>query len=183
MYDKGRYHTRGTLEGEQVANRNSTHSLLRERIVEHVFVGDLLRLLWRRGVTNVEVLRSEFDSHGYDLVMARGHIVRHLQLKTGTSRRPTSVSVSLALGTKPSGCVLWIHVTDGLDMGPFFWFGECPGQALPSIEPLKIPKRATHNKSGVRPERPNHRLVPHNRFTRLETLDEVLDKLFGEIPQ
>jgi hypothetical protein len=168
--------------GEQMADRNSTHSLLRERIVEHVFVGDVLRLLWRRGVTDVEVLRSEFDSHGYDLVMARGHMVRHLQLKTGTSRRPTDVSVSLALATKPSGCVLWIHVNDNLDMGPFFWFGDGPGQALPSIETLKIPKRATHNKAGIRPERPNHRLVPPNRFTRLETLDEVLNKLFGEFP-
>jgi hypothetical protein len=32
---------------------------------------------------NVEVLRSEFDAHGYDLVLARGHTVRHIQLKTG----------------------------------------------------------------------------------------------------
>ena len=166
-----------------MADRNSTHSLLREQIVEHVFVGDVLRLLWRRGITDLEVLRSEFDSHGYDLVIARGRTVRHLQLKTGTSRTPSDVSVSLALGTKPSGCVLWIHVNDSLDMGPFFWFGQGPGQPLPPIETLKIPKRATHNKSGVRPERPNHRLVPSNRFTRVDTLDEVLDKLFGDLPQ
>jgi len=31
----------------------------------------------------VEVLRSEFDAHGYHLVMARGPIVRHIQFKTG----------------------------------------------------------------------------------------------------
>ena len=41
-------------------------STLRERIVEHVFVGDGLRRLWQRGVTDVEVLRSEFDAGAYD---------------------------------------------------------------------------------------------------------------------
>ena len=81
------------------------HSTLRERIVEHVFVGDALRTLWRRGVVDVEVLRPEFDAHGYDLVMARGPIVRHIQFKTGTSPKPADVSVSQALAEKPSGCV------------------------------------------------------------------------------
>lgn len=49
---------------------HSHRSTLRERIIEPVFVGDALRLLWRRNITDVEVLRSEFDAHGYDLVMA-----------------------------------------------------------------------------------------------------------------
>ncbi|WP_292295075.1 hypothetical protein [Marivita sp.] len=41
-----------------------THSTLRERIAEHVFVGEALRTLWRLGIHDVEVLRSEFDAHG-----------------------------------------------------------------------------------------------------------------------
>jgi hypothetical protein len=49
-------------------DRHFTHSTLRERIVEHVFVGDILRTLGRLGVTDVEVLRPEFDAHGYDVV-------------------------------------------------------------------------------------------------------------------
>lgn len=40
------------------------HSTLRERVVEHVFVGEALRLLWQLGITDVEVLRSEFDAGG-----------------------------------------------------------------------------------------------------------------------
>ena len=55
-------------------DRHFTHSTLRERIVEHIFVGDVLRTLWRRGVTDVEILRPEFDAHGYDVVMSRGPI-------------------------------------------------------------------------------------------------------------
>ena len=62
--------------------KDSIYSTLRERIVEHAFVGDALRLLWRSSVVDVEVLRTEFDAHGYDLVMTRGRIVRHIQFKT-----------------------------------------------------------------------------------------------------
>jgi len=53
-------------------DRDFTHSTLRERIVEHVFVGDVLRTLWRRGITDVEIVWPEFDAHGYDVVMSRG---------------------------------------------------------------------------------------------------------------
>jgi hypothetical protein len=44
-------------------SQHYTHSTLRERIVEHVFVGDTLRRLWQLGVTDVEVMRSEFDAY------------------------------------------------------------------------------------------------------------------------
>jgi hypothetical protein len=157
------------------------HSTLRERIVEHVFVGDALRTIWRRGVVDVEVLRPEFDAHGYDLVMARGPIVRHIQFKTGASRKPVDVSVSQALAEKPSGCVIWIRVAADLDMGPFFWFGAAPGMPLPTIDGYPNPLRATHNKQGVRPLRKNHRLIPREIFRQLANLDELLETLFGEL--
>jgi hypothetical protein len=124
---------------------------------------------WR--VADVEVLRPEFDAHGYDLVMARGPIVRHIQFKTGTSRKPVDVSVSQALAEKPSGCVIWIRVAADLDMGPFFWFGAAPGMPLPTIDGYPNPLRATHNKQGVRPLRKNHRLIPREIFRQLANLD------------
>ena len=73
------------------------HSMLRERIIEHVFVGDALRELWRAGVMDVEVLRSEFDAYGYDLVMSRGAITRHIQLKAGTKPKPIKIAIQSAL--------------------------------------------------------------------------------------
>jgi hypothetical protein len=51
-----------------MSDQHSTKSTLRERVVEHVFVGEALRALWRWKVVDVEVLRSEFDAHCYDLV-------------------------------------------------------------------------------------------------------------------
>jgi hypothetical protein len=122
-------------------DQNFTHSTLRERIVEHVFVGDVLRTLWRHGVTDVEILRPEFDAHGYDLVMSRGAIVRHIQLKTQAAGK---VSVGSALAEKPSGCVVWIGLNkETLELGPFMWFGGSPGKPLPDISAHPNPKRAS----------------------------------------
>ena len=155
------------------------HSSLRERIVEHVFVGKILKNLWTRDVFNVEVLRSEFDAHGYDLVLSRGDLIRHIQLKTGTHNRPVNVSVSSGLADKPSGCVIWIKVDDDLNMGPYFWYGSPPGKALPDMNAYDSPKRATHNSAGDRPERKNHRSVPGKKFEKIDNFDELLMILLG----
>src|SRR3984885_10705828 len=106
----GRSEGMDTLEEEETSHY--LHSTLRERIVEHVFVGDILRRLWQLGVTDVEVLRSEFDAGGYDLVMSYRKIVRHIQFKTVTvDGKADNIKVSLKLVEKPSGCVIWIVVT------------------------------------------------------------------------
>ncbi|USU06596.1 hypothetical protein NF699_08050 [Sphingomonadaceae bacterium OTU29LAMAA1] len=161
---------------------HSTHSTLRERIVEHVFVGEALRALWRRGITDVEVLRSEFDAHGYDLVMRRGAVDRHIQFKTGVRDKPAPVSVGRALAEKPSGCVIWICVTLDLAIGPFWWFGGGPGEPLPDLLGFKNPKRNGRNKAGDRPPRRNHSKVPTRYFRRVDGIDAILEILFGPLP-
>lgn len=161
-----------------MADRDSIYSTLRERIVEHVFVGEALRALWRRGITDIEVFRSEFDAHGYDLAFSRGAIVRHIQFKT---QKKGAVSVSLSLATKPSGCVILIGVDKHLNLTDFRWFGGLPGQQLPDIAGFKVPRRATHTKEGKRPPRQKHRNVPRGAFERLATMDDVLTKLFGAL--
>ena len=45
-------------------DRQFTHSTVGARIVEHNFVGDVLRKLWQPGPTDVEIRRPEFDAHG-----------------------------------------------------------------------------------------------------------------------
>jgi hypothetical protein len=44
-------------------------SSLREKLLEHLFIGELLRRLWRLGRRDIEVLRAEIDASGYDLVL------------------------------------------------------------------------------------------------------------------
>jgi hypothetical protein len=161
------------------AEQDFTHSTLRERIVEHVFVGEILRTLWQRGVTDVEILRPKFDTHGYDVVMSRGSIVRHVQLKTQSGGK---VSVARALAEKPSGCVVWIRIDrKTLNLGPYLWFGGPPGEQLCNIESYPHPKRTTHNAGGVRPLRKNFHELPPAAFSELATIDEVVEKLFGEL--
>ena len=41
-------------------------SALREKVIEHLFVGDLLRCLWRQGTRDIEILRADVDRAGYD---------------------------------------------------------------------------------------------------------------------
>ena len=163
------------------AESHFENSTLRERIVEHVFVGDVLRTLWRQEITDVEVLRPEFDAHGYDLVMARGRIVRHIQFKTGKTNKPGKVSLARALADKPSGCAIWIRVEPDLSMGPFFWFGGPPGAPLPDITAYPNARRPTRNKEGARPFRRNHFEVPGSEFAVRPTLDALLEDLFGPL--
>lgn len=159
---------------------HSRHSVLRERIVEHVFVADVLRRLWQLGITDAEVLRSEFDAGGYDIVVSRGRITRHIQLKTLTAGgRANEVKIGLALAEKPSGCVIWIVVTPDLEIESYLWFGAEPGIALPDISLLKVAKHTKGNASGEKAHRPNHRLLPKSKFVRLNSIDDVLKKLLG----
>jgi hypothetical protein len=154
------------------------NSSLRENIIEHMFVGLSLGELWRKGIVNVEILRSEFDAYGYDLVISSGDLVRHVQLKSGTSLK--KISVSKRLAEKPSGCVLFIVVNDDLDLGPFWFFGSDPGEPLPVIEDFATTKRATHNSQRQKPDRAMHRTVPKGKFKKLNNLSEVLSQLLNK---
>jgi hypothetical protein len=162
------------------AKAHYQYSSLRERIVEHIFVGDALRELWREGITDVEVLRSEFDAHGYDLVMSRGGIVRHIQLKASTKLKPIRVSISRALFEKPSGCVIWICVSAGLELGPFYWLGAEPSEPLAARDDLRAAK-GRRNKDGTRLERPNHVYIPDAQFELISSMRGVLERLFGSL--
>jgi hypothetical protein len=158
------------------------HAVLRERIVEHVFVGEVLRRLWQRGVTDVEVLRSEFDAGGYDLVMSYRKVVRHIQLKSVMENGKTAgFNVSMKLMEKPSGCVILIVLDDELKLKSYRWFGGLPGEPLTGIDALKVAKFAKANAEGVKLERPNHRILPRTMLEPFAGLDDLITQLFGRI--
>ncbi len=157
---------------------HSRYSVLRERILEHLFVGELLRLLWGRQIWDVEVLRSEFDAYGYDLVLSRKDVVRHVQLKAVRARgRTRDTKIALSLGDKPSGCIVCMVVDDQLAVDHFLWFGGCPGQPLPGIIHNRIAKQVKGNAKGEKLERPLHRLVRYSDFERVDTMAALLDRL------
>jgi hypothetical protein len=164
------------------AEDHARNSVLREIILEHFFVGEVLKRLWQRRVFDVEILRSEFDAGGYDLVVNRGEIVRHIQLKSRLTTSSTrEVSVGVRLADRPSGCVIWMVVDDALEFKDFLYFGSEPGKALPSISNMKTTKHVKANKDGIFMERPAHRTVPISQFKSLKTIDAVIDALLGEV--
>ncbi|MGF6611454.1 hypothetical protein OKW45_006376 [Paraburkholderia sp. WSM4175] len=129
------------------------------------------------------MLRSEFDAGGYDLVMSYGPTVRHIQFKVMVAGgKRASVTASLKLMDKPSGCILWIVVTDALDFHSFLWFGNSPGQPLPDLRTLKIATHTKANAEGMKLPRLGQRTVPRSAFTPLASLDDVLERLFGPLP-
>jgi hypothetical protein len=156
-------------------------SSLREKILEHVLVGDLLRALWRAGRRDIEVLRAEVDRGGYDLVLQANGIVRHIQLKSSYAASSTAdVNVHVNLARKPGGCVLWVLFDPtSFTLGPFLWLGGAPGQPLPDLG-AKVARHSKGDRDGYKAERPNHRTVGKGKFTRLNSMEEVVGALFGE---
>src|SRR3546814_17262552 len=92
-------------------SRRSQHSTLREKVVEHLFLAELSKEILLRAKTPFEVLRSEFDGHGYAIVVEAKGVLRHIQFKN--SRADSKVrrqKVNVALTEKPGGCLLWSRV-------------------------------------------------------------------------
>ena len=161
--------------------KHSRHSVLREVILEHLLVGELLRALWKRDVVDAEILRSEFDGGGYDLVVSRNKITRHVQLKaTMVEGKRSTVDVSLNLASKPSGCVVWMFVTPDLRFHHFLWFGARAGWTLPDISMGKVVKHTKGDSEGTKLDRPNLREVKKSDFVEVRGVEELLDLLLGD---
>lgn len=111
------------------------HSSAREKVLEHLFVGELLRCLWRRGIRNMEVLRAEVDMGGYDLVLEANKVLRYVQLKSSHRTSATAnVPVNVNLEGKPGGCVVWMKFDpETVELGPYLWFGAKPGEPALSL--------------------------------------------------
>ncbi|MCA1908684.1 MAG: hypothetical protein LDL39_10015 [Magnetospirillum sp.] len=161
--------------------KHYVNSSARERLIEHLFLAEILRELWKRGIHDPEVLRSEVDNAGYDLVIGVGTIVRHIQLKSSVSTAKTAKqSVNIRLMEKPSGCVVWAELDENtIQIGPFRWFGCLPGNPLPSILDYPITKHTKGNKDGVKTERPNLRDIAKGKFEVVKTMSQLVGKLFG----
>lgn len=87
----------------------SVKSNFYEQLAEHVFISEILQEAFFRFGKTVEVLRSEIDSSGYDIVLECNGVIRHVQLKTSLMNATTSIQkINVALAEKPSGCVIWL---------------------------------------------------------------------------
>ena len=167
---------------------NSHHfenSTYREHLVEHLFMTDLLQTAWLNGALVVEVLRCEADIHGYDLVLGRGDVVRHVQLKSSTDTAKAAYQkVNMALAQKPAGCVVWVRMKELPSLGridlSYSFFGGGPHEKLPITNKHKVAKHAKANAKGVKAERPMIRKVSKSEFRPVGGMMELLEVFFGD---
>ncbi|MCI5044762.1 MAG: hypothetical protein MRY72_08700 [Aquisalinus sp.] len=163
-----------------MSGQHFRYSSLRERVVEHIFVGELLRSLWLTEKFDIEVAKSEVDNAGHDLVLESQGTLRHLQLKSSfTGAKTNKVSINTRLAKKPSGCVIWIFFEqESLRLGPFLWFGGDPGAPLPDLG-NNITKHTKADSQGNKSERPSLRDIQKRRFEEVEDMKGLIQKLFG----
>ena len=163
-------------------NKHSEHSSYREKLIEHLFIGELLKLSWKNGDCQLEVSKPDVDNSGYDIIAEQHGVLRHIQLKASyIGGKTAKQKVHIKLAEKPAGCVIWVYFNaDTLDLGPFLYFGSGLNEALPNIENARIGKHTKGNQDGVKAERPNIRDINKGEFTSYSTVHEIYTVLFGE---
>ena len=78
-------------------------SVFYEQLVEHVFIAEVLQEAWYTFGMTAEVLRSEIDAFGYDLVFECNGKVRHVQLKASKhDAKASGQKVNVALARNPA---------------------------------------------------------------------------------
>lgn len=162
------------------ASAHSTHSSLREQAIGHIFLGQLLTFMWRNDHRDIEVLKSEVDRGGYDLVLESGGVIRHVQLKSRfRGSRVGSIDASTKLLAKPGGCIIWIEFDpDTLLPERYYWFGMSPENRCPvwvrrsRVNPgamQMVTKRSDHSiGSSTRAISGQPPISPKSRITCLE---------------
>jgi len=160
--------------------QHTENSSYREKLIEHLFVAELLKLSWLHHGCSLEVAKPEVDNAGYDLIVEAFGLVRHVQLKTSVvGGKTANQKVHSKLSEKPSGCVVWIYFDEKtMRLGPFLYFGAEAGKPLPSLDERKIAKHTKGNKDGVKAERPNIRVLPKGCFKKIESIEDIYAQLF-----
>jgi hypothetical protein len=155
-------------------------SVLREKVFEHLFLGDLTRTLLTAG-RRCEVLRAEFDGSGFDVALEADGVLRHVQLKAmRADGKRAHVDIHTALAAKPSGCVVWMLIDpETFETTAYRWFGGMPGQPLPDLGDKAV-RHTKADSQGIKAERADLRQLGHRRFETIPTMARLIERLFGD---
>lgn len=167
--------TRNTVSRELL----SQHSTLIEKTLERHLAGAISSELLLRRHT-FDLLHGDCDRDGHDLVIEANGVTRHIQLKSQVlGGKATTINAHVGLTRRPSGCIVWM-TWDPLTVRPIGWrfFGRAPGERIPLLG-SKIASHSRGNKDGQKGLRPDHRIILASRFERVNSLEELVDRLFG----
>lgn len=146
-----------------------------EKLMEHIFLSEVLQECWFRRRRVVEVLRAEVDAAGYDIVLEMDGRIRHVQLKASRQGGKTSKqTINSKLPNRQGGCVVWIayDVTEETGRAKLKY-------RLWDSEGHKRPDTVGRN-SRTGNERPNTFVLKKSDFDLIEETSVLVDRLFGE---
>lgn len=159
---------------------HSLHSSYREKLIEHLLIGELLKFSWKTKDFSLEISKPEVDRSGYDIIAEANGIIRQQLKATFIGSKTTTHKIHISLAKKPSGCVVLVYFNnETLELGPYYYFGASPGQPLASLENLKTAKHTKGDATGLKSERPNIRILNKGSFVELKTIHELYSQLFG----
>ena len=160
-------------------NPHSFYSSRREKLLESLFAGEVLKELWQREIYEVDLLHSDIDASGYDIVLELPTGVRHIQLKASTKRK--QVIANAKISDKPSGCIVVMIICEStLDFKEFLWFGGTLENPCPNIRHLPKARHTKADSTGVKSKRQDTHQVSAGKFERLESVKFLVDKLIEQ---
>ena len=159
-------------------NPHSHYSSRREKLLESLFSGEVLRELWCRGIYEVDLLHSDIDASGYDVVLEIPNGVRHIQLKASTKRK--LIVANGKITDRQSGCIVVMIVSeDDLSFKEFLWFGNMLNQPCSDIRAFPQARHTKGDSTGNKATRLDTYKVSVGKFERLPDLVSLVDKLIG----
>lgn len=161
-------------------SQDTHQSVFREKLLEHLLIGELLKYSWLNEDATLEVSQPSIDRFGHDVVPEANGVTRHVQLKASSDSAKTATqNIHLGLAEKPSRCVIWRRFDPAtMAIGPFLFFGGAPGEPLPPIEHFKTSRHTKPNSAGVKTERPNLRSISIKYFRAIDSIETLYHALF-----
>src|SRR3546814_8525456 len=100
--------------------------------------------------------------------------------KTAYEMRISDWSSDVCSSDLPGGCVIWsMGDRSTMGVGPFFWLGGKPGQALSNIG-NKVARHTKGDQTGHKAPREAIRIENQGQFERIEAMEALAICLFGD---
>lgn len=126
----------------------------------------------------VDLLHSDIDASGYDVVLELPNGVRHIQLKAST--KPKQVTANAKITDRPSGCIIVMIVDEEtLTFEEFMWFGGQLGKPCPEIRTFPNARHTKGDSKGYKANRQDTYKVSAGKFERVKGFKSLVDKLTG----
>lgn len=162
----------------------ATRSSYVENVLTHSMISSLAGDLWRRDPeVRMDILRTEVDESGFDLVLTMSGQGRYIQIKQVNSEgRNKNFSVRADFALMPGSCVVVIvHRDSDLSIEGYRFFGAALNKPMSSVDGFNssiLPGR--RGKDGNRRVREHYRDIPGACFTKLNSVSDLLEALFPE---